>query len=410
VFLRGLHIDGNAANQGSGDYAGIRFTETNNGVVDACRIHDSKRFGCTAYNTNNCTFSNNVIYSIHDVAAAKGYGIFLWGDVVGDALYNRAINNIVYDIQLDCIGLHQQEFFEIVGNTISDGDTYGIPAADSHCGVISHNQISNCSRAVVQVAPKCNHNTISGNEIECGLNLYGIYITGDNNTVSGNNIYNYRYQGIVCAGGQNVFSGNTLNGVLSACGFSVTGSCNLISSNVISGGSKPAVSISGGNDNLVLGNIMDNTAAYRSSVVELKNANRTMINSNKFIAHGTGSYYAIDINSACSGTQVFQNSFVESPHGGFPLGVLRNLGLNTAVGSNQGFVTENSGRANNVTATTFNIPHGLAGTPTYVWASFSSTAVDGYTWTATSTTITITITGTSLPATVSAYWKGEYVP
>ncbi|MGB9134189.1 MAG: right-handed parallel beta-helix repeat-containing protein, partial [Candidatus Bathyarchaeia archaeon] len=96
VLLRGLHIDGNAANQDSGEYAGIRFTQVNNGIVDTCRIHDCKRFGCDTYNTNNCTFSNNVIYSIHD--AAKGYGIFLWGNVVGDALYNRAINNIVYDV------------------------------------------------------------------------------------------------------------------------------------------------------------------------------------------------------------------------------------------------------------------------------------------------------------------------
>lgn len=410
ILLRGLHIDGNAANQGSGEYAGIRFTQNNNGIVDACRIHDCKRFACDTYNINNCTFSNNVIYNIHDVAAAKGYGIFLWGNVVGDALYNRAINNIVYDVQLDCIGLHQQKFFEIIGNTISDGDTYGIPAADSHCGVISHNQISNCSKAIVQVLPKCNYNTISGNEIECNQNTYGIYITGDNNTVSGNNIYNYHYQGIVCAGGQNVFSGNTLTGVKDACGFYVTGSCNLISSNSIFGGSKPAISISNGNDNLILGNIMDNTASYQSSVVELSNANRTMINTNKFMAHGAGSYYAIDINSACNGTQVFQNSFVESSHGGFPLGILRNLGLNTAVKFNQGFVTENSGRANNVTATTFSIPHGLAGTPTFVSVSFGSTAVDGSTWTATSTTITITITGTSLPATVTVSWKGEYAP
>ena len=409
VLLRGLHIDGNAANQDSGEYAGIRFTQVNNGIVDACRIHDCMRFGCDTYNINNCTFSNNVIYNIHDVAAAKGYGIFLWGNVVGDALYNRAINNIVYDVQLDCIGLHQQKFFEIIGNTIYDGDTYGIPAADSHCGVISHNQISNCSRAIVQVLPKCNYNTISGNEIECNRNTYGIYITGDSNTISGNNIYNYHFQGIVCTGGQNVFSANTLTGVTDACGFYVTGSLNLISSNAIYGGSKPAININGGNDNVILGNIMDNTASYQSSVIELDNASRTMINGNKIIGHGTGSYYAIDIDASSDSTQIYTNMF----EGTFPSGIFNNLGSNTIVKFNKGFVTENSGSsttAGNGTA----ISHGLAGTPHFVSVT-SGNATETVICAAvelTPTQFTIILTDdTGAPVTgQTIYWRAECTP
>jgi len=71
--------------------------------------------------------------------------------------------------------------------------------------------------------------------------------------------------------------------------------------------------------------------------------------------------------------------------------------------------TENSGSATNTTATTFVFNHGLAGTPTGVWASFNTTAITGWTWTATSTQITITVTGT-LPESMTVYWMAIYKP
>jgi len=69
----------------------------------------------------------------------------------------------------------------------------------------------------------------------------------------------------------------------------------------------------------------------------------------------------------------------------------------------------NSGTATNSTATTFVFNHGLAGTPTGVWSSFNTTAINGWTWIATSTQITITVTGT-LPASMTAYWNAIYKP
>jgi hypothetical protein len=71
---------------------------------------------------------------------------------------------------------------------------------------------------------------------------------------------------------------------------------------------------------------------------------------------------------------------------------------------------ENSGSATNATASTFNIGHGLIGTPTGVWASFSTAAVSGWTWTANSTTMTVTVAGTGLPSSMTVYWKAEYNP
>lgn len=79
-------------------------------------------------------------------------------------------------------------------------------------------------------------------------------------------------------------------------------------------------------------------------------------------------------------------------------------------GWNTQFRTTNSGTATNSTATTFVFNHGLAGTPTGVWASFNTTTINGWAWTATSSQITITVSGSGLPAIMASYWKAEYVP
>jgi len=84
------------------------------------------------------------------------------------------------------------------------------------------------------------------------------------------------------------------------------------------------------------------------------------------------------------------------------------VGSNTTVKNNVGFVTENSGTATNTTATTFVFNHGLAGTPIGVWASFNTTEITGWTWTATSSQITITVVGMTDDRT--CYWTAIYKP
>jgi len=85
------------------------------------------------------------------------------------------------------------------------------------------------------------------------------------------------------------------------------------------------------------------------------------------------------------------------------------IGVNTKAKDNIGFVTENSGSATNTTSTTFVFNHSLAGTPTFVSASFNTTSITGWTWTATSTQITITVTP-ALTSPAKAYWRAEYIP
>ena len=73
---------------------------------------------------------------------------------------------------------------------------------------------------------------------------------------------------------------------------------------------------------------------------------------------------------------------------------------------NSNYVTENSGTAT-FSGTSVSFAHGLAGTPTGVWASFNSTGYGGWTWTANSTHITITVANTG---DYTVYWWAEYKP
>jgi hypothetical protein len=93
-------------------------------------------------------------------------------------------------------------------------------------------------------------------------------------------------------------------------------------------------------------------------------------------------------------------------------GILNFGGTHThdRIKGNIGFVTENSGTATNTTATTFVFNHGLASTSTGVWASFKTTQIDAWKWTA-KTQITITVVNSATSdQIVACYWKAEYVP
>jgi len=96
----------------------------------------------------------------------------------------------------------------------------------------------------------------------------------------------------------------------------------------------------------------------------------------------------------------------QSPQNNLATTLVSNLGTdNNFYG--RGF--ENIGTATNTTATTFVFNHSLAGTPTFVSASFNTTSIDAWTWTADATQITITVTP-ALTAPATCYWEAKYVP
>lgn len=119
----------------------------------------------------------------------------------------------------------------------------------------------------------------------------------------------------------------------------------------------------------------------------------------------TGTQKAIRIYSAPEGNnRISDNTFhdwdiVIETNPAYPAGF--------AIENNGGWTTENSGSATISASTSVTFDHGLVGTPTFVSASFNSTAVDGWKWTATSTQITITVTPSG---TYTVYWTAEYKP
>jgi hypothetical protein len=124
-----------------------------------------------------------------------------------------------------------------------------------------------------------------------------------------------------------------------------------------------------------------------------------------YIASNTG--YGIDIHGTTSQVQYCQ--FASNVAGQINPG-----GTTMVIHYNLGYVTEKDGSATNVTATTFSFLHGLVAAPSAghggVWCSFNTISVSAYTWTANATAITVTVAGTGLPATITCYWKAEYLP
>jgi len=114
--------------------------------------------------------------------------------------------------------------------------------------------------------------------------------------------------------------------------------------------------------------------------------------------------YGIQVTNTCYNNTITNNNLLGNKDGA--MSISSTALANNVVNYNMGFVTENSGTATNSTATTFVFNHGLAGTPTGVWASFNSTEITGWTWTATSTQITITVVG--MTADRTCYWMAEY--
>lgn len=69
--------------------------------------------------------------------------------------------------------------------------------------------------------------------------------------------------------------------------------------------------------------------------------------------------------------------------------------------------SENSGVATISASLNVSFKHGLIGTPTGVWASFNSTSILSWTWTANSTHITIIV---APKGSYTTFWKAEYKP
>lgn len=128
-----------------------------------------------------------------------------------------------------------------------------------------------------------------------------------------------------------------------------------------------------------------------------------IVESCTFWSNGKSGYHVREADSNQDNNLVKGNQFLDAGE----TGTIVLNGANSKAEGNMGFVTENSGTATISDSTSTTFSHGLAGQPDYFWASFNSTAYNGYTWSANSTHATITV-GTS--GNYTAYWRGIYEP
>lgn len=371
----------------------------------------------------------------------------------GVCFTEKNINVVVEKCRIDnaTVGIYfgtETQDSHIIGNYVTESSYMGILCSYTENCTVSKNyvrdsgwdtdadgiKISNCVNTVVSENHSVN-NTRDGIDTTDGYGTRCIFNTCEMN--KGNGIH-------LCSGpSHHVVIGNTLRDNSDGAGVEISttteGHGLIISSNQLTsnrwGIKFSGTAATGYIYSVVSNNVVENCTSHGIWLIYTKGS---VIDGNtvKNSGHGTPSGYYVGIyleNSAdniVSNNRVYDDQYTQSQwigiyekdtgdnntiignhvlYGGWGYKI-RISGNNTEVHHNFGYCTENSGTTTNTTSTTFVFNHGLAGTPTGVWASFNTTAINGWMWKATSTQITITISGSGLPSVITAYWKAEYKP
>jgi hypothetical protein len=388
VVVRNLQVDGNKANNPelAGDSAtdGIEYYG-NYTLVENCYVHDTITHGIIGYVTNhdnivrgnfvkdstrsaidmapgerNVIVNNRVSFT---TATALAYGITVHtGDnivIAGNVIEKADISISVHD------GANR---VSIVNNVMRDGRDSGISDGGvvSYDMVIMGNVIENCctagfddNRAGIKLG-NTQGATIVGNSIKgCGshgIRLYSSSNIGD--IISGNNILSPTGGGIVAEGTKHVITNNRVvspgrQGIQIPSASSVEVSNNYVegsyynlfgvyaSSDITLEGnigtnntSEPGIRIYGGSARvLVLGNRI---ISPKTDGVKIEGSNDSIITNN--ILSGAGGYDVNIADATSNRNMVIGNTLLSTNK-------LQNLGTDTKIRNNIGFVTENSGAA-----------------------------------------------------------------
>lgn len=364
-----------------------------------------------------------------------GYLTFKNIDYTAFEMWSPASFNTVHNIQVDTTGEHG----------IEDND-------NANPGVGGHNTIESCivnhaGDTGIQVFNGANYDIVRGNTVNnagqdgYSLNSAWYNIWSDNNGFgAGNAVFYLSSEVGTCA--YNTLSNSVLvNGTnfdlsVDAWGtYDVWGNqlTNFVCRNV-TGSAKSCVSLSTEpsstakvKDNTFTSLTIDTTAAIDSNGaldINTVNCTRNTFNAGAIINNGGGvaevsvvggynrfigmefvnlTNWGLKIISGALSTEVRNCQFNNT--------VINNLESSTMWSGNtfNGKPFENYVSGSNSTDTTIVINHGLASTANYVFCSFNTTAVTGYSWTSTTSQITVTVTGT-LPAAFTCYAEVKYVP
>jgi parallel beta-helix repeat protein len=206
-----------------------------------------------------------------------------------------------------------------------------------------------------------------------------MYINACNRVVIGNNVF-YRnsneapntYNNLhAYSMSGSVIDGNVVVGAsMAKRGIYLRGTGNILSNNIVYDHCEEGIVLYESTGGLITGNRVyansQNTTNTKSGILVSHNAIDNYINTN-YVHKGTGDKvqkYGIEVSTSAATGNVIKNNYVVD--GGDTISIY-NIGTNTIITNNTGYVTENSGTATIPNgSTSIVVNHGLATTPTRV--------------------------------------------
>jgi len=360
-------LDGNGANQTAGHII-YAYASTDIRIIGGV-LKNAYDSGIRLRNCHRVTIRGVYAYDAHIAVYSYPVDITQSTKILIDGC--KCNNSVIYVKGCDDVTIKGCHLY---------GYTYGadiLPIDLGVCGkVIVEGNHVNGGKACIY-SGNCDYVVIKGNTVTGAWQVGGAWGTGiasgSPGTIIGNVAYGNEGNGINQEVHAGALIGNYVYNNLRGMYIGYAGAGNVLY------------------DVTVEGNIIMNNSDYGIGVDNVQHSvfeGNTIVNNTNygFYRMGSSDYNNI-IGNTFRGNGAVANSF----------------GANDVVKFNTGYVTENSGTvAFSGTSVTF--PHGLASTPTGVWASFNSTGYGGWTWTANSTHITITVAN---PGNYTVYWRAE---
>ena len=294
--------------------------------------HPEKNWSITASNEDWCSGIGTIgdPYIIENVTI-NGFGsddcILIKDSNVYFKIHNCTVFNSGSLSQDAGIKLENTNNGQLINNTCSNNNYYGIYLTDCDNNIVSGNSVNGNDEIGIRISLDSNYNNITGNIVNTnhnGIVIYGmnnmvsgniakynnyagIQISNNNNTISENNVNNNWGVGIESSGDNNIISGNTVsytnqhgmrltgcdNNIISGntvsynnyAGMDLTG-CdnNIISGNTVNTNGREGISFSGSYDNV----ISENTINYNSRGISFFNSRNNAISGNN-ISYNEGS-------------------------------------------------------------------------------------------------------------------------
>jgi len=336
--------------------------------------------------TNSC---RNIKIAHNHVHDAKNLGICVFGgDSENYSIGVEIVGNIVHDNGRDGIALDDYHSrILIVDNIVYDNPDFLIGTARYVNNVIIGRNLLFFTKVMPTDNPR--------EAILISIDCYNIEII-DNLIVNPEGLNLAKGIGTASSAYNILISGNMIYGTLSNA-IEIRGSNLHVCDNWLNGGY--VINIHSEAQDIKITNNYILPRSYTGGIA-LGGAN-ILITDNYIKNPSPTANYGIQVNNP-TGAIVTNNYFDPT----LPTKIDYVSGTIDVIKGNINYVTENSGSVE-FSGTTVSFAHGLAGTPTGVWASFNSTGYGGWTWTANSTHITITVANSG---SYTVYWRAEYQP